>query len=92
MILHLSVLAGFVIPVVGWVTSIVIWQVKEHELPEIDQHGKTVVYWVISGLIYTFICFFLMFILIGIPLIVVLDIVRTVFPMIGGIKAHNREY
>ena len=92
MILHLTVLAGFVVPIAGWVTPIIIWQVKKDELPEIDEHGKIVVNWLISGLIYGFICFLLVFVLIGIPLMIVLGIVCTVFPIIGGIKANNGEY
>lgn len=92
MLLHLSVLAGFVIPIAGWVAPIIIWQVKKDELPEIDEHGKIVVNWMISGLIYGFLCFLLIFVLIGIPLMIMLGILCTVYPIIGGIKANNGEY
>src|SRR5687768_4579326 len=47
MFLHLSLLAGFVVPLAGLVAPIVIWQIKKTELPEIDIHGKIVMNWII---------------------------------------------
>src|SRR5207248_4635078 len=38
--LHLSILAGFVVPFAGLIVPIVIWQLKKAELPGIDVHGK----------------------------------------------------
>ena len=35
---HLSVLAGFLVPLAGLVVPIVIWQLKKAELPGIDAH------------------------------------------------------
>ena len=59
MFLHLSVLAGFIVPFAGLIVPILIWQMKKDELPLIDVHGKNVVNWIISALIYTVICFIL---------------------------------
>lgn len=91
MFLHLSLLAGFVVPVAGWVAPIVIWQIKKDELPGIDAHGRIVVNWMISAAIYTFVSILLIFLLIGIPLLTALGIITIVFPVIGGIKANNGE-
>ena len=91
MFLHLSVLAGLVVPVAGWVAPIVIWQVKKDELPEIDEHGRIVVNWMISAAIYFVVFLLMIFILIGIPLMVIWGIVTIVFPIIGGIKASQGE-
>ena len=91
MILHLSLLAGFIIPFAGLIAPIVIWQLKKEEMPELDAHGKIVVNWLISALIYGAVCFVLSFVLIGIPLLFVLGILSVVFPIIGGIKANNGE-
>lgn len=52
MLLHFSLLAGFMIPYAGLITPIVIWQIKKEEFPEINIHGKIVVNWIISTLIY----------------------------------------
>ena len=40
MFLHLSQLAGYVIPLLGLITPIVIWQVKKEQYPVLDEHGK----------------------------------------------------
>ena len=91
MILHLSIFAGYIIPLAGLVLPIVIWQVKKDQFPIIDEHGKIVVNWMISSLIYFIVGSLLSFILIGIPILVAVGIAAVVFPIIGGIKASNGE-
>ncbi len=91
MLLHLSQLANFLVPLGGLIVPIVIWQVKKTELPGIDVHGKIVVNWIISALLYGIGCFILFFLLIGIPMLVALGIIAIIFPIVGGIKANNGE-
>jgi uncharacterized protein len=91
MILHLSLLAGYVVPLGGLVVPIFIWLLKKNELPGIDAHGKVVVNWIISLLIYGIVSGFLCVVLIGIPLLITLGILHLVFPIIGGVKAMNGE-
>jgi uncharacterized protein len=91
MFLHLSQLAGYIIPLLGLIAPIVIWQIKKEEYPILDVHGKVVVNWIISELIYAAIGFVLMFVVIGIPILAVLGVLAIVFPIIGGIKANNGE-
>jgi uncharacterized Tic20 family protein len=90
-ILHLSVLAGFAVPMAGLLAPIVIWQLKKDELPGIDAHGKNAVNWIISAIIYTIVCVPLVFIVIGIPMLMALGAVGVVFPIIAAIKANNGE-
>jgi uncharacterized Tic20 family protein len=90
MVLHLSLLAGYtVVPLAGLVAPILIWQIKKNEIPEIDAHGKIVVNWIISSILYGAISFLLTFVLIGFPLLILLYVLGIVFPIIGGIKANN---
>jgi hypothetical protein len=91
MFVHLSIFAGFVIPFAGLAVPIVLWQLKKNEIPEVDVHGKIVVNWIISALIYFMVCFLLTFLLIGVPLMFVLGVLCIVFPIVGGIKANNGE-
>ena len=91
MFLHLSQLAGFVVPLVGLVAPIIIWQTQKEEFPMLDEHGKAVVNWIISELIYGAICFVLMFVIIGFPMLLILGLLGVIFPIIGGIKANNGE-
>jgi uncharacterized protein len=92
MILHFSQLAGFsIVPILGLIAPILIWQLKKTEFPEIDAHGKVVVNWIISAIIYGIVCWLLRFIFIGLPLLFVLFALCVIFPIIGGIKANNGE-
>ena len=91
MFLHLSQLAGFLIPLAGLVIPIVIWQIKKSELPGIDAHGKIVVNWIISEIIYLLVCLLLTFVLIGVPLLIAVGALGILFPIIGAIKANNGQ-
>jgi len=91
MFLHFSVLAGFLVPFGGLIVPILIWQVKKGELPWLDVHGRNVANWIISKLIYFGCCVLLVFVIIGVPMLIVLGICALVFPIIGGIKASSGE-
>ena len=89
MLLHFSLLAGFLVPFAGLIAPIVIWQIKKDELPAIDAHGKVVVNWMISAFIYAIACSILAIVIIGFPLAIILGLLSIVFPIIGGIKANE---
>jgi uncharacterized protein len=75
----------------GLILPIVLWQVKKNELPGVDVHGKIVVNWIISEILYMIAGIALCFICIGIPLVIALAVMGIVFPIVGGIKANNGE-
>ncbi len=91
MFLHLSQLAGFLVPFAGLIAPIIIWQLKKEAMPLLDVHGKIVVNWIISMVIYFIVSGILTIVLIGIPLMIVLGLIGIAFPIIGGIKANNGE-
>lgn len=91
MFLHLSQLLNLIIPLGGVIAPIVIWQMKKDEMPALDAHGKMVVNWMISSLIYFAVCFVLAFVFIGFLLMPVLFITGIIFSIIGGVKANNGE-
>ena len=91
MMLHFSLLVGFVVPFAGLIAPIIIWQLKKEDMPEIVPHAHVVMNWIITGLVYFAISFVLMFVIIGIPLMMVLGLATLVFAIIGGIKANDGE-
>lgn len=91
MFLHLSQLANIVIPPVGIILPIVLWQMNKDKMPALDAHGKMVVNWLISSFIYIVISIVLMFVLIGFFLLIAVSICGVVFAIIGGVKANNGE-
>jgi len=89
MFLHFSLLSGYLIPFAGLIAPIVIWQLKKEEMPDMDAHGKMVLNFILSMLIYGVISFLLLFVFIGLFLMIALGIIGIVFPIIGGIKANS---
>ena len=90
--LHLSILAGLIVPFGGLVVPVIIWQMKKQEIPGIDEHGCNAVNFIISICIYMALCIPLCFLLIGIPLMIVLGILGVVFPILAALKANNGEF
>jgi uncharacterized Tic20 family protein len=89
MLMHLSQFAGYVIPFGGLVLPIIMWATNKEHSKEIDNHGKVILNWIISALIYFVICSILALILIGVVGYFVLAICGVVFAVIGAIKAND---
>ncbi|MCB1827643.1 MAG: DUF4870 domain-containing protein [Coxiellaceae bacterium] len=91
MFVHFSVLAVFAMPIAGFVLPIIIWQLKKDEFPIVDVHGKIVLNWLISALIYSVISAILLFFVVGALGLIAVVLCTLIFPVIGGIKANNGE-
>lgn len=89
MLLHLSLLAGFLLPAAGWIVPIVIWQTKKHEVHGLDAHGRAAANWLASYLCYLIISGIMVIFLVGIPMLWALGIVGVVFPVVAAIKAGD---
>ena len=91
--LHLSQLVNIVLPPLGIIAPIVIWQLQKDKMPGLDAHGKMVTNWIISSLIYWIVSCLLLFVfLLGLIPMLGLMIAGIVFPIVGGIKANNGEF
>lgn len=88
-VLHLSQLAGYAVPVAGFAAPVAIWLLKKEDMPSLDQHGRNVLNWIITELIYGVVALILCLVGIGFLLLFVLGIVGVVFPIIGAIKASD---
>ena len=89
--IHFSLLAGYILPLAGFVVPIVLWQSKKDESPIIDAHGKIAMNAILTWFIYMCVGTVLAFVLIGIPLLIGLAVVAVIFPILGGIKASDGE-
>ena len=89
---HLSQLANLIIPFSGFIIPVVLWQTQKEKMPALDAHGKMVVNWIISSLIYWVVSGVLSIVLIGFLGILALIVMGIVFPIVGGIKANNGEF
>ena len=91
MLIHFSVLASWIVPLAGIIVPIILWQIKKDELPGIVPHAHIVMNWIITSLVYGFICFILTFLVIGIFGFMALAVATLLFSIIGGIKANEGE-
>lgn len=89
MLMHLSQLAAFIIPFGGLILPIVMWATNKEHSKEIDDHGKVILNWIFSAIIYSVICFILTFILIGVIGYIALAVCGLVFLVMGAIKANE---
>jgi len=91
MFLHFSQLTNLIVPGLGFVAPIVIWQIKKDEFAELDSHGKMVTNWLISLVIYILAASVAAFATCGLGVILYLPValVAIAFPIVGGIKANN---
>jgi uncharacterized Tic20 family protein len=91
MLIHLTQFCGYLLPLAGLVVPIILWQVKKDQSPVIDRHGRVVMNWILSALIYLGISILLSFVFIGFPMLWILGLLAIVFPIIGGVKANGGE-
>ncbi len=89
---HASALLGLFVHFLGHIFGpLIVWMVKRPESAEIDAHGKESLNFQLSMLIYDVVAFILCFVLIGIPILVLLWILNTIFVIIASIKASEGE-
>lgn len=91
LLIHLSQLSGFVIPLGNIIVPLILWQIKKDEDIYIDQHGKEVINWQISLLLYSIISLILSLFFIGLLFLIILAFVYVVFAIIGAVKAKDGE-
>jgi len=90
-ILHLSLLAGLIFPLGGFIVPVVIYLVKKDDVPGLQAHWYVVVNWLLSLLIYGVISVILILLAVGILLLWLLGLLALIFPIIGAIKANDGE-
>lgn len=92
-VLHLSALAGLVLPSCGNIVGpLIVWLIKKQDMPALDPEGRKVlnfqisatIYIIVSSLIGAFTC-----VLVFLPFAVV--IWWLVYTIIGAVKASNNE-
>ena len=91
MLMHLSQFAGYIIVGLGFIFPIVLWLTGKRN-SNVDKHGKNIANFMLSMFIYCFASALLIFLLIGIPLLIILAVLQVIFIIIAAVKANNEEY
>ena len=92
MLCHLGVFAAHFIPLGNIIVPLVIWLIKKEDSSFIDFHGKEVLNFQISLLIYFIVAGILIFVLIGLPLLIALWVFSLVVVIIAAVKANDGQY
>lgn len=91
-ITHLSQLVTLVIGFGSLILPLILWLSNKKKVYQMDTHGKNILNFQISLLIYALICIPLIFLLgLGILGLIILGIISIIFPIINAIKASNGE-
>jgi uncharacterized Tic20 family protein len=88
-LMHLSSLVGYFVPLANLVIPLVIWLVKKDESADIDAVGREVVNFNLSMLLYAVIGFILTFVLIGVLVLAGLWIFGIVVTIIAAVRAND---
>ena len=89
MLMHISQLLGLAIPLAGFAAPIILWITNKDTHERVDLHGKNILNFIISYLIYSTV---LAVTIIGIPVLFVLGPLYIVFVVMAAVKANNGEY
>tara|TARA_R110002073_G_scaffold72537_1_gene177515 strand:- start:514252 stop:514587 length:336 start_codon:yes stop_codon:yes gene_type:complete len=89
---HLSQLLDFVTLVGGFIVPLVIWLTNKDKVHHMDEHGKSIINFRISMLIYLVICVPLV-LLFGLGLLgfLIIGVLYFILPILNAIKASNGE-
>ena len=87
--MHLSQFASFFVPIAGLVLPIVMWSTNKDKSEQVNEHGKSILNWMISSLIYYVASMILMLLLIGFVTIFAVALCSIIFTIMGAIKAND---
>ena len=93
MLCHASALLGLFFHFFGHLLGpLIVWLIKRDASAEIDANGKESLNFQISMLIYDIVAGILCIVLIGIPILIALWVLNTVFVIIASFKTSNGEF
>jgi uncharacterized protein len=91
MAMHLSQYAAYVIPLAGVIIPIAMWLYARDSDEFVNDHGRDLMNFLISYIIYVFIAFILCFVAIGFVLLPILGLIGLILPIFGAIAASKGE-
>lgn len=91
-LMHVAQFGGYIIPFLGFILPVIMWLNSKDQNTNIDRHGKNIVNFILSWLLYALVAGILSFVLVSIPLAIALAVSQIVFIILATIKAANNEY
>ncbi len=89
---HLSQLLDLFTLVGGFLVPLVIWLTNKDKIYQMDEHGRAIINFRISMLLYILVCIpLVLFFGLGLLGFVVIGVLYFIFPILNAIKASNGE-
>jgi uncharacterized Tic20 family protein len=90
-LMHLSQLATPIIAFGSILIPLIIWFTQKEKIKDLDTHGKMILNFQFSLLIYSFVCVPLILVGVGIFGLIVILIISIVYPIKNAIRASNQQ-
>ena len=90
-LMHLSQLLDIVTGVGGLIVPLLIWAVKKEEIIDLDIHGKAIINFQLSMLLYSLLAFPLL-IFLGLGILMAVGFLCLLFPIINAIRTSSGQY
>ena len=90
-LMHLSQLATFALVFGSILIPLIIWITQKEKIRDLDAHGKMILNFQFSLLIYSFICIPLIFVGVGIIGLIIILIMSIVYPIKNAIRASDEQ-
>jgi len=89
---HLSQLLDLVTLIGGFLVPFILWIMNKNEISDMDEHGRSIINFRLSMIIYTIVCIpLILFFGLGLLGFLVIGVFYFIFPIINAVKASNGE-
>lgn len=90
-ITHVLQLLTFVTGFGGLIVPLIIWLTKKDEIIDMDEHGKKIVNFQLSLILYSIVAIPLLFILVGFVIYFAIGILGLILPIVNAVNASNNR-
>ena len=90
-LMHLSQLATPIIAFGSILIPLIIWFTQKEKIKDLDTHGKMILNFQFSMLIYSFVCIPLVLVGVGILGLLIILVLSIVYPIKNAVRASNQE-
>ena len=92
MLLHLSQLIDLITGIGGLLVPLIIWSIKKDEITDLDQHGKAIINFQLSMIIYALIAFPLLLLIgLGILIWIAVGLMCLIYPIVNALRASSGQ-
>jgi uncharacterized Tic20 family protein len=90
--MHLAQLLDLLTGVGGLIVPLVIWSVKKEEVYQLDRHGKQIINFQLSMILYSLIAIPLVFLLgFGFLILIAVGLLCLVYPIVNALRASSGQ-